>query len=244
MISFDSEEYWTAVTWDRFCELDRVSEAVRTEFLNQESLTVSRIARLCQGRRAPRIMDLACGTGKIALSILQAVQSDIHVTLVDFNSDSIALAKKNLVSYGNVDFHTLNAYEISTVFHHQFDAVVALDFVHHISRLDLLFLEIQKVLKPGGFLIGNTFAESSYGEWERLKHGYLMALLRRICKDFSRGVYGMSPTQIRKVIRRLGLARIDPLDRDELLLQLKQYFALEELVQSHYYWFLAKERLL
>src|SRR5271157_3807641 len=123
MVIFDSTEYWQATTWDRYIELARVPQAVKAEFLRQEELTVSTILPLANAGGSLRIMDLASGTGKIADSVLQVASSkaQICMTLVDFNSRTLELARKHLKGYQNVSFLAASAYEIGNAFDGWFD---------------------------------------------------------------------------------------------------------------------------
>ena len=242
MVLFDSTEYWQANRWDRYIELGRVPQAVKTEFLRQEELTVSTIARLAAGDAELRVMDLACGTGKIADSVLRAASPSgrISMTLVDFNSQTLEMARQNLTQYHNVSFLAANAYDIGDVVDGYFDVVICLELLHHVSDLTLLLPQIATVLKPNGLLIGNVLAAASYTEWDRLKYGWIKSRRRQLLCFLSEGVYHKSPDAIRRMIRRLGLARIRPLTREQLLASLEPHFDMLEIVNSYYYWFSAK----
>ena len=242
MVIFDSAEYWQSHTWDRYVDLRRVPRAVKAEFLRQEELTISKLLPLLNGKGEFRIMDLACGPGRIADSVLQATssKSNISMTLVDFNSGTLELARENVKGYQNVSFLVATAYEIGNVFDRCFDAVICLELLHHISDLDLLFGQIARVLKPGGILIGNVFALESYAEWDKLKHGSIKSLRRRLLCSLSEVFYGKSPDAVKRIIRRLGLARISPLSREELVASLESHFESFEIATSYYYWFSAR----
>jgi len=244
MVIFDSNEYWQCTTWDRYLELEKVPPAVKAEFLGQEKLTVSALLHLLNGRVGFRVMDLACGTGRIADSVLHAVprNAEASMTLVDFNSRTLATARRNLKDHPSVSFLKANAYEIANAFDRSFDAVICLELLHHVSNLNLLLAQIAKVLKPGGILIGNVFAAESYAKWDKLKYGALKSLQRRLLCSLSEAVYSRSPDAAQRMIRRAGLARMRPLAREELVANLKPHFDSFDVIPGYYYWFSAKTR--
>lgn len=243
MVKFDSTEYWQANTWDRHVELGRVPRAVKDEFLRQEKQTVSKALALVSGDASFRIMDLACGTGRIAGSILQMASHDVRfsVTLVDFNLKTLEIAKERLHTYRHVSCVLSNVYEIGDAFDGCFDVVICLELFHHISDLQRLFGQVKKVLKPNGVLIGNVFAAESYGEWDKLKYGAVKSFRRRLLSSFAEEIYDKMPSAAKKIIRKYGVARIAPLFREELVSYLGSYFDCFEIATSYYYWFYARK---
>ncbi len=243
MVIFDSKEYWQANTWNRYVELAKVPEAVRVEFLRQEERTASEVLSQAEGKSGLQIMDLGCGTGRISESVLRRAaltERNISVTLVDFNSRTLDLAKENLHHYKNVSFQKSDIYDVKNLYHQSFDVVICLDILHHISNLDLLFQNIITVLKPDGCLVANVFAEETYEKWDKLKYGSIKSWRRSVLSAISEAIYGKSPDTVRRVIRRYGLARIKPLARGTLIAYLDKYFETNEIDTSYYYWFWAK----
>lgn len=242
MVQFDSIEYWLANRWDRSVELGRVPQAVKAEFLRQEQLTISAVMQLVTRHSALRVMDLACGPGRIADSVLRATSpsGSLHMTLVDFNAKTLEEAKQNLRMYRNLSFLAADAYDVGNRFNGCFDAVICLELLHHISDLNLLVSQIAKVLKPDALLIGNVFAKENYREWDRLKYGLIKSSRRIALCCLSEWVYRWSPDSARRTIRRLGLARIRPLSREQLVAILNPHFELLEIVETYYYWFTAR----
>ena len=240
MVKFDSEEYWQKTTWDRHVELQRVPIQVRKEFENQEDLTVDAICQLIPLHQQLSILDVPCGTGRISESILKRCTVPIWLTLADFNSVTISLAKKYLNGYSSVNFRELDIYDISKEFHHEFDVVVCMDFFHHSSNLMLLLEQVTSVLKPGGILIGNVFAEEHYRKWDNLKYGLIKSTRRFTLYKIATRVYDFAPPYIKRIIRSQGFARIAPLTYNELTSSLESHFESFEIVEGYYYWFSAK----
>lgn len=239
MIEFDSDEYWQIKTWDRFRELEAVPPPVRQEFLRQERTTVQRIRSLPVARVPLRILDLACGTGCIVYAILQALPVPPHVTLVDFNNHTLDQARAYLGHRPNLTFRCVNAYQIRREFEEQFDVVVCLDFLHHVSQPGPLPSQINHVLKPSGILVANVLAAGTYAEWDRTKYGILKSSRRHLLNTLSKRVYKSSPRPIRKGIRRFGLARIEPISKRELIQSLAPHFQDFEFITTYYHWFSA-----
>lgn len=240
MLKYDNVEYWQTTTWDRYAELEKVPPLIRHEFLQQERLTISKISDLSKMSGCElHIMDMAGGTGRISESILKALSDRAHIVLVDFNSKTIKKANTNLANYDNVDFVLLDAYEIGNRFSDYFDIVVSLDFFHHISRLDILFHQIQRAMRPNGMLIGNVFAAESYARWEALKYGVARALLRRTTYSITNYIYPWLPPTLKERVRQYGLARLSPMSKNELVTMLRLFSHEWEIKDSYYYWFAA-----
>jgi ubiquinone/menaquinone biosynthesis C-methylase UbiE len=242
VVLFESNEFWQSHRWDRYLELERVPAAVQAEFLRQEKLTTSAVASLLAKGACIAVMDLACGTGRIAESVLKEDPSHkkLQMTLVDFNSQTIEIATRNLQRYENVSYITSDAYDIGRLFVGCFDVVLCLELIHHLVDLDNLFGQIAGVLKPNGILIANVFAANKYREWDRLKYGRLKSVRRRVLCSISERIYNSVPRICQRVIRRMGIARIKPLAKDELCERLGKSFKVLEMSDGYYYWFRAR----
>ncbi len=242
VVRFDSTEYWQANTWDKMLRWQEFPQAIKDEFLRQEDLTVSGILRLCNTESDLRVLDFACGMGRVAESVLQAtpLKGKVFMTLVDLNPKTIALAKQNLKDYHNISFEIADAYDIGDMFNSAFDAVICLDLLHHMADGDSLFAQIKKVLKPNGLFIGNVLAAETYTEWDRLKYGRVKSWRRRLLCSLSQKVYRRSPGAVKRVVRRLGLARLVPFTREHLAASIQAHFEPAEIITSYYHWFCAR----
>lgn len=242
MVKIDSDEYWQIKTWDRFKEIELVRPKIRDEFMLQEENTVESILSLAHERGFLHILDLACGTGKISDSILRALLGKVHITLVDFNPRTLDKAKTYLSYHNNLDFRCVNAYHIGRRFTGQFDVVICLDFLHHASNLKSILSGIYDVLTPYGVLVGNVLAAETYAEWDRMKYGILKSSRRRLLNIISRAIYDVSPSLVKKLIRLFGFARIEPLTREELSLNMGTFFEDLKIVSTYYHWFSATRK--
>jgi ubiquinone/menaquinone biosynthesis C-methylase UbiE len=244
MVKFDSNDYWQINTWDRNIELDRTPPLIRDELIRQEQLTISQIQELSHGIEKLRILDLACGTGRISEQILKVLSRRVHITLVDFNEHSLAIAKRNLRNYEQVEFVNLDAYKVGSVFPNNFDIVVSLDFLHHISRIDLLLSQICMALRPQGAFIVNAFTDAAFVEWECMKYGKLKSLKRRVLRNATNLLYPSLGDRLKSIVRRYGFARIAGFNRQELLNSFASHFSEVKVQDGFYMWIKATGRIL
>lgn len=126
-----------------------------------------------QLRPGQRILDLACGTGTLAIWIKQ-LQPQADVTGVDGDSSILAIASskarnaRTFVTFDQALSRSLPYPEAS------FDRVVSSLFFHHLSWEDKLrtTAEVFRVLKPG--------AELHVADWGRASNGLMRFLFLSI----------------------------------------------------------------
>lgn len=95
-----------------------------------------------------KVLDLGCGTGTVALSVLRAFQN-AHVTCLDLAENMIAMARTKLVSYPDVRYVVGDFNDFSG----DYDAVVSSLALHHISTDDAkrrFYRRIYDSLSHGG----------------------------------------------------------------------------------------------
>ncbi len=125
-----------------------------------------------------RVLDLACGTGDIAVSIARAVP-DAHVTALDASPRMIDEANTRLADAtrdadvaGRV--HTMVgdmcALDIRSA---SMNAVTAGYGVRNVSDAGKAVREMVRVLKPGGMLVTLDFYRPAVAPWRRLLLWYL-----------------------------------------------------------------------
>ncbi len=100
-------------------------------------------------KKGTRLLDLGCGPGNVSRFLGERV-SEIETTGIDLSKEMVKLARKNVpqAEFLVGDIRDLHLPEASR------DAVTAafcLPFLHDHEALDLI-REIEKVLKPGGYL--------------------------------------------------------------------------------------------
>lgn len=105
------------------------------------------------------VLELACGTGKIAFGIADCI-SDIVAT--DISEEMIKKAKEKQLkgNFPNISFEVGDGYH--TRFEKEtFDAVLLFNVLHVVKEPDTLLDEAFRILKPNGYLITAT---DCYGE--------------------------------------------------------------------------------
>ncbi|TVQ02074.1 MAG: class I SAM-dependent methyltransferase [Balneolaceae bacterium] len=103
---------------------------------------------------AAEILELACGTGTIALSLEEL--DCYNITATDASADMIRIAKKKGVQVNSeIHFHTMDFLNINLA--KTFDVVFmvfdSLNYLHNGDEIIKLHNEVRKVLKPDGIFV-------------------------------------------------------------------------------------------
>lgn len=125
-----------------------------------------------------RVLDMPCGTGDISAPFIHKFG---RLTMMDFSENMIATAKKRVsddqkskVDFVHGDFYSHDFGE------NQYDMVMNIGILAHISNPHEFVKETMKLVKPGGYLImQNTDSEHWFA---KLIHLYL-AMRRAVGKD-------------------------------------------------------------
>lgn len=115
-----------------------------------------------------KVLDLGCGTGTVALSVL-CTFPNAHLTCLDLAENMIDMARTKLVSYRDVRYVVGDFNDFSG----DYDAVVSSLALHHLSTDDAkrrCYRRIYGSLSPGGvFYNADVVLASS----ERLRNTYM-----------------------------------------------------------------------
>ena len=135
--------------WDRYArfydaEVLRFSRLAYTEMYRLMSMLLT---------KDMDVLELATGTGLIAMNIAGAVRS---IEATDFSQKMIETAKKKTVPE-NVHFTVADATAL-TYEEHSFDAVVISNALHIMPNPELVLDNVKRVLKPNGILIAPNFS--------------------------------------------------------------------------------------
>jgi len=133
-----------------------------------------------------RILEIGSGPGHAADLLAKTGAS---VTGVDFSLDMVEVAQRNHpeIAFQQADAEQL-PFEAGS-----FDAVVANFVVHHLARPEVVFAEVNRVLKPGGrfaFVVWGALEEQSsvgaffgaveaHHDLQELPHGPLFGVIER-----------------------------------------------------------------
>ena len=140
----DNEEFWDRAADQYDAKIDKV------KFYDA---MVRRIAEDIGS--AERVLEVACGTGRVALEI---AEQSTRIDAVDSSRKMVDIAVEKAASRNvdNVTFSVQSAYSLDSP-DSCFDAVVACNALHLMQRQDLALAEIQRVIKTGGLLVAPTY---------------------------------------------------------------------------------------
>jgi len=115
-----------------------------------------------------RILELGCGSAKLWTENHERIPPHWDVTLSDFSPGMVTQAKQNLADSGlDFRFKQVDAQSISFD-NASFDGVIANHMLYHVPDLPKALGEIQRVLKPNGYLFAATNGDSHLRELDDL----------------------------------------------------------------------------
>ncbi|WMT87096.1 bifunctional demethylmenaquinone methyltransferase/2-methoxy-6-polyprenyl-1,4-benzoquinol methylase UbiE [Pelagibacterium sp. 26DY04] len=122
---------------------------------------VARLAPPRQGAREYRVLDMAGGTGDIAMRILDASHGFARVTVSDINADMLGVGAQRAESWryrNNVEFVQANAEELPFP-DKSFDAYTIAFGIRNVPRIEKALAEAHRVLKRGGRILVLEFSK-------------------------------------------------------------------------------------
>jgi SAM-dependent methyltransferase len=102
-----------------------------------------------------RILELGCGPGTLWLDNLPRIPAGWEITLSDFSTGMLEVARQNLSSHRQFLYKVIDAQSIP-IEDGYFDAVIANHMLYHIPNRLAALAEIRRVLKPAGRLYAST----------------------------------------------------------------------------------------
>lgn len=128
----------------------------------------SYIAEYLSDTAGQTILDLCCGNGRLRNA---AINGAARVVGVDVSEVAIALARERHRDDSMFDFLVMDAAELAFS-DASFDVVVFADAIEHVRRIETVFSEIARVLKPGGKLLTTVANTDSVNQIISAKLGY------------------------------------------------------------------------
>lgn len=110
-----------------------------------------------------KILDIATGTGAVAMPAAQAILPGGRVQAIDLSANMLDVAAKNLQRVGitNVDYHVMDAGKLDFKSNY-FDAITCSFGIFFLPDMLAALQEWIRVLKPGGRLMFTSFAQSAF----------------------------------------------------------------------------------
>ncbi len=128
-------------------------------------------------RTGHAVLDLAGGTGDMAMRFSPLIGADGRVVLADINEDMLRIARDRIIDRGlagNIDIVRLNGEELPFA-DDSFDCVCIAYGLRNITDQPRALASMQRVLKPGGRAlilefsrVGNPLLSRAYDAWSAL----------------------------------------------------------------------------
>jgi ubiquinone/menaquinone biosynthesis C-methylase UbiE len=172
-----------------------------------------------KGKRYQRILELASGTGRLTRHLAELVKEEGQLFATDLNPDMLKLAKHTLIN-NQITWQVVDAHEIpyDSDF---FDVVVCQFGVMFFKDKIQAFREVNRVLKPGGTFLFNTWDDLHHNAGSFLTQQIIDEVMPDDAPDFlDKGPYSFFDTeQIRSLLETAGFSRIgiDPVAKMGLL---------------------------
>ena len=127
-------------------------------------------------------LDVACGSGDIALALAQRFQSQTYSTLVDINPDMLELARAraNVARFADrLSFALANAEDLSFP-DKSFDLYTIAFGIRNVPRMEHALKEAYRVLKTGGHFLCLEFSQVNVPILEELYAWYADKIIPRL----------------------------------------------------------------
>lgn len=188
------EQYWNT-------RAEGYSKIVHCHLAGSESVYFSKVLRECLPPAAcPRCLDLGCGPG--FFSILLA-REGLETVAVDGSSEMLAQARQNFAECGvSVDTFLADVTELPFP-DESFDYIVSRNLVWNLEDPLRAYQDWLRVLKPGGTILVADANHYLYYYDEEYDAAREQGANRE-----PQNLYGVDPTPINTIARKLPLSRI------------------------------------
>jgi 2-polyprenyl-6-hydroxyphenyl methylase / 3-demethylubiquinone-9 3-methyltransferase len=149
-----------AAWWDpngRFRELHRFNP-IRLGFIRSQLLAhFTRDCHALQPFAGLRLLDIGCGGGLVSEPMARL---GFSVTGIDAGVEAISSARAHSEAVGlSIDYRVSTA-EALAAREEQFDAVLALELVEHVTNRNVFFAALGRLVRPAGAVIAATLSRS------------------------------------------------------------------------------------
>ncbi|MFV2056860.1 MAG: class I SAM-dependent methyltransferase [Thiohalomonadales bacterium] len=122
-----------------------------------------RLVRILEPKPSDKILDVATGTGVVAIAIAQAVKARGRVLAVDLSKNMLEQAEQSIQKMGltNIDLFTMDA-EALDFKNNYFDAVTCSFGLFFMPSMSTALTEWRRVTKPGGTVLFTSFTEDAF----------------------------------------------------------------------------------
>jgi ubiquinone/menaquinone biosynthesis C-methylase UbiE len=188
---------------------DDASEYDAMDFDEPDARLARDALALVRSARAPRIVDLGTGTGSIPLLMLDQ-RADATVLGVDLATSMLALARRKAEARKMSDRLTLLLADVKAtgLAAASFELVMSNSTVHHLPDPGALFLEVARLVRPGGgFVIRDLLRPASReAAWRTVERVAPNVSERQRQLFFDSLCAALTLDEVRELVRAAGLA--------------------------------------
>ncbi len=157
------------------------------------------------------VLDAATGRGEFINVLKQNLKSYSQIIGVDISDKSVAYAQK-LFPENNVEIYRMDLEELpfEDAF---FDTVCTSNSLHHFQNLELVFAELMRVLKPGGFFVLTEMYADGQQSPAQMTHVLMHHWVAKV--DSLSGIFHshtFSKAEIEKIAKKLKLQKMQTVD--------------------------------
>lgn len=167
-----AEGRWQTTHWEHWLQHPKVQERLNVLTTGEPNKDrycafVERYFPIPAGRteRVDRVLTLGCGNGEFERGLSQYHFASIHEG-IDISEHATAEAARlareaglDHIRYRALDFNTMELPDEA------YDVVFGISSVHHVARLERLFEQVARGLKPGGLFLLDEFVGPSQFQW-------------------------------------------------------------------------------
>lgn len=189
--------------------------------LNIDRMWRRRVMRIVRRSKAHKIMDVATGTGDLAIAMAKRVDRT-QILGVDLSEEMLAVARRKIEKQGleeRIMLEKGDAEDLSMVASESVDAVTVAFGVRNFENIERGLSELYRTLKPGGTLVvlefsmpKNRFVRTIYSQYA---HRLLPRIGGIISKDKQAYTYlpdsveeFPSPERFSDMLRATGFSRV------------------------------------
>ena len=142
---------------------DRVSPSYDSPEMRYFPFSADYMMGLAKPKSGERVLDVATGTGMVAIAAAQYLRSDGRVQAIDISEGMLGKAKQNIDKHAleNIDIHNMDAEQLEFRSNY-FDLITCGFGLFFLADAKAAVKKWHRVLKPGGRVIVSTFNQSAF----------------------------------------------------------------------------------